>query len=417
MPGGIPSAIGKQVESTKASNPIISFTSAPARGIDVDSKSTRTGPGSYAVRSTLGRHPTMKSPGYMKMGTASTGLTGQDSGNDVGPNTYDSEKMNRALRRSMSTSRKAPTIKFGKSRRPDYASDSNTNSVKFLSSKWGGIGNPSVLSTVPRTQSINCSSRTKLVGDRAPKGLDSPAPTYAPSFESGGPTMLFGSAPRGSESKLADGPGPGAFSIKSVTIGKQSQSTFRSSPSATLLGGRDKFGSPLNVVADAESPGPGAYRLKSSTRVNHQESSPSVTIAARWREKKQRSSSRGGPGAYQIPGGLGRQLLSTSKSASAMKFGASNRPVPCGESGDVGPGEYKVDISADKQHPLSTYKSPKPISFTKASQRPQESITSQTPGPNRYSVKSRYGHQYCSNRRSSPSPSLSGRTKFGSIFG
>ena len=409
--------------STKKSMPSISFAQGMARAND-GIKPGRVGPGSYKMRSSMGRQVLSTNPQVI----AAVFQKGKrpdlkSTNNDVGPSQYDQAKMDKALALKISTFHRPPTIKFGSEpARPDYGFSSVTKNVMFA--KLPPAIGKQVLSKSRSAPRVLMAGRVKLAGDRAESGQDAPGPCYVmpdsvgPQVEStkrGIEYISFGTAPRGELGRdQKDTPGPGAYKIRPA-IGVQVSSTLKTQPSAAIAG-REKFGS---MIADPRGakyePGPGHYKVHSAKyRINKQKNAPSVTMGERyWRDSAINSGP--GPGAYKLPQAAGKQIESHKRSQTGVAFAKSLRPTNKVEVDGVGPGEYALPTTIGKQT-LSTVRSQPVIQFGKDKQRPDYSKdgNAYVPGPGQYKLGfTRYAGPY----KNPPIISMSSRTKFGSVYG
>ncbi|CAM9167508.1 unnamed protein product, partial [Sphacelaria rigidula] len=218
----------------------------------------------------------------------------------------------------------------------------------------------------------------------------------------------------------AEAPGPGAYQLKS-TMFVYPSSVIRSPPSYTMRG-REKFGSPDLKAIDRTcqmEPGPGHYKI---AIVNPQEDhAPKYTfpkdVGPTAREKGHRAP---GPGHYNIPTGVGKQVLSTKRSHNGVGFGTGNRPDLLVQStADVGPGEYTVPGATGERQIDSRKCSNGGAKFSKAPRMGKRgSLEDVAPGPGNYRLPPGIcGRGAASPYRSAPAATLSGREKFGSPFG
>ena len=418
------SSIGRQASSLKKSMPSVGFPQGPAREND-SIKPGRVGPGSYAMRSSMGRQVLSTN----KQVIAAKFMKGKRpepkaTNNDVGPSQYDQEKMDTAMKLRISTVRRAPTIKFGTEKaRPDYGFASVTKNVGKLK-LVPSIGTQ-VLSHSRSAPRVLMASRVKLVGDRAEPGRIGPGPCYklpgstGPQVESMRASqsgIAFGSAPRGELSKDAkDAPGPGAYT-NPTSIGTQVSSTRRTQPAPTIAG-RELFGSMIqNPYAAKYEPGPGHYAVHNAQyRINGHKNAPNITMGTRWWQSKAPNRSGPGPGSYKLPQAAGKQIESKKRSSTGVAFGkASQRPNVQENTDGIGPGEYVLPSTIGRQK-LSTVRSEPAIGFCKDKQRPDYSKdgNAYVPGPGQY----KYSVQKCPVYKRAPIVSLSSRTKFGSVYG
>ncbi|CAM9878470.1 unnamed protein product [Ascophyllum nodosum] len=128
-----------------------------------------------------------------------------------------------------------------------------------------------------------------------------------------------------------------------------------------------------------------------------------------------------GPGQYNLPTGVGKQVLSTKKSYIGFGFGTSNRPdLLLQSTAEVGPGEYPIPGSTGERQVDSRKLNRNGVPFTKAARMGKPcNLEDVPPGPGNYELPAAIcGRQgAASPYRSAPSVTLSGREKFGSPFG
>ena len=417
------SSLGRQNESQKRTMPSINFPAGQARSGD-DEKESRVGPGSYSMRSSMGRqvlstHKQVISAKFQKGKRPDPKATD----NVTGPSDYDQAKMNHALAVHISTVTRAPTIKFGTQRaRPDYGFASVTRNVGALE-LVPAIGRQ-VLSHSRSAPRVLMASRVKVVGEKSAEG---PGPCYrlpsatgrqVESLRRSQAGVAFGVAgrPELNDTTSFDTPGPGAYKNEGA-IGSQTLSTRRSQPSASMAG-REEFGSMIqNLSTVKNEPGPGQYPVhKVQYRINGHTNAPVVSMGTRWWNDvgKDGGASGPGPGSYKLPQASGKQVESQKHSSTGIRFNKSlQRPkLAMGGADDV---DFPLLPSTVGKQVLSTIRSQPEINFAKDKQRPDYSKggTSFIPGPGTY----KYDVTKCPVYRRSPVCSISSRTKFGSVYG
>ena len=126
-----------------------------------------------------------------------------------------------------------------------------------------------------------------------------------------------------------------------------------------------------------------------------------------------------GPGAYEPPPGIGKQILSTKKCPAQIVFPhAARSDMVIEGSSDVGPGEYKPPPAACEEQIDSRRKTCPTVKFGTGYQKghkktPPVDLSEPAPGPGSYKLPGGIGSE--SNAyRNAPKSSLSGRNAFGS---
>lgn len=231
------------------------------------------------------------------------------------------------------------------------------------------------------------------------------------------PAMRFGMSIRESINMDNGAPGPGTYNLKAVTANKTMDSRIRSSSHFSIRG-REKFGDPMLKAIDATTqlePGPGHYRPR---QVNPRErNAPQYSFPKQVppRDKKKMAP---GPGEYQMPASVGKQVLSTTRNNMAPSFGSGNRPPLLMMSSEVGPGQYKTGPSSYEGQLDSRKRTGARVKFgTGGRHKADDSLHAESPGPGDYQLAPALGgggptYIY----RSAPKCSMSGRNKFGSPF-
>jgi hypothetical protein len=381
------------------------FSAAAARGPETSSEDQRVGPGSYAIPTTLTPiHPTMTCSWSAKMNQEERMRNAQSNGDGSDP---DPERINWALKRIISTSKKPPMVKFSKAvSRPDLGAASATKNTRYIQPN-GQCGMNQPESHRRNQPKYSLASRTAITGQ---PGQDTPGPEYRlPILFGTAPTSVFGASSRDGESAGAgDTPGPGSFS-KPKAIGKQIESTMKSSASATLVGGgRNQFGSAFGKPGSTPSSakykpencrtGPGVPKITMGSRL----ADPAASAG---------SGMRVGPGSYKILTTLTPQHP-TIKTSWSAKMSQAKRPSM------ANPNATQVaphDTECNHCYPhLSTSKSSPMVGFQKGPRGDFTSAANATPSAQRYHVEDVNMDKLTGYLRS-PSCSLSGRTKFGSF--
>ncbi len=210
------------------------------------------------------------------------------------------------------------------------------------------------------------------------------------------PRVLIGTAPRFPGSKNADqGPGPGAYEVKAIK------------GPAYSIRHREKFGAQMSS-SSSEVPGPGTH-TRLETGMTRKKNAPAYSLKSR-RAPGKGNNNTPAPGHTQhIQAASEKQILSTKSNLPSMKFGTSGRDeAGAGPStGDLGPGEYAPNF-----HRISDY--PNPPRFTMAGRwKDRDAAHIQ---PDMQMLPPGIGKQVMSTIKSAPAFSMSGRTKFGSMY-
>ena len=390
----------------------MAFSQAPPRGPETTAEAARVGPGSYKIPTTLQAHPLCEKPAYVKF-SMEQGRNKLPPGAGDGPD-CDTEKLTAAVRSIISTSRRAPTVKFGtEEARPDYGRASITKNSRFVLPS-GQVGEKQAVSHRRTAPSFSLSTRTKYAGRKGEYGIGVPGPEYElPSVMGKAPSSRFGMGARASESDgMEQTPGPGSFQ-QPPAIGNQIESTLRSASTASLVGGgRDAFGSAFGLKSSV-TPSPAKYRPE-NCRHAVSKGVPRVTIAGRTQAPEtvgQGQSNRVGPGSYKIPTTLESHPLC--EKPQYTRFSQAKRPdMSDASASQVAPHDYETSKCFAS---LSTTKTLPRVGFAKGGRGDFTSVSNMTPSPAKYDVRSvNYG--YLTGYRKPPAASLSGRTSFGSIF-
>ncbi|KAJ1452003.1 hypothetical protein M885DRAFT_528242 [Pelagophyceae sp. CCMP2097] len=236
------------------------------------------------------------------------------------------------------------------------------------------------------------------------------------------PSYQFGSATRSGFVESEPTPGAGTYTIKTTLLGKVPDSKISSAPQYSLRS-REKFGDPMLRALDPNTgrqPGPGWYTPQ---QVNPNEDKAPIHSFPKGSFPEDKPRLSPGPGAYALPGAVGRQVLSTKHNAHPMGFGNGARPQLLGNAvHDVGPGEYGAGAGSCKAQVDSRKRTSSFVKFGKG-QRSQESSAAAKddadarPGPGTYRLPSGIcGGGSAHPFRSAPKASLAGREKFGSPF-
>lgn len=127
-----------------------------------------------------------------------------------------------------------------------------------------------------------------------------------------------------------------------------------------------------------------------------------------------------GPGHYAVPGAMGAQALSHSRSAAAPSLaGREKFGDPYGFVKTATGGQYALSSAVGHQS-MSTKRSENSFSFGMGRRTDSDAATAAAnmfPGPGAYQAAKSVGRQPLSTRRSAPEPSFRGREKFGDPYG
>lgn len=270
--------------------------------------------------------------------------------------------------------------------------------------------------------------QTEAAATQAPKhlrklprtGASNPNRTMIESFnatQTSPPTLRFGTSTRSALHSGEATPGPGTYSLKTVTLGPVATSRVKTLPSYSLRG-REKFGNPMLKAVDPTTtlePGPGHYRPRI---VNPQERHAPEFSFPKSSFPRDKNMLAPGPGAYKAPLAVGNQVLSTKRNALAAEFGTGERPPLLLVSTEVGPGQYKNPPDACDKQSDSRKRSTAMVRFGKGNRSPIAKLgEANAPGPGDYELQPALcggGSSYT--MRSAPKCSMSGRNKFGSPF-
>lgn len=232
------------------------------------------------------------------------------------------------------------------------------------------------------------------------------------------PAIGFGTSARLAMSFGDPTPGPGAYPLKS-TLFKHFDSTI-TNPAEYTLKSRQKFGDPYLRALDkttAAEPGPGHYNTTDKFLAGTNPRKSGFPKAGFPRDKAQLAP---GPGAYKLPGSMGKQVLSVFPALPAPVFTAAGRENGSTmNSVDIGPGEYGPPPGACEPQVDSRKRTCATIKFGRGYRKgpglQKEKMMEPSPGPGAYVIP---GGVCTAARgtpfRSAPAISLSGREKFGS---
>lgn len=238
------------------------------------------------------------------------------------------------------------------------------------------------------------------------------------SFVESSPEYSFGTGSRPPLMQPTQGPGPGAYPIKS-TLSSTLESRFVS-PSQYSLKSRQKFGDP-NAKAlsktSANEPGPGQYHLVGKFLSGTDPISNSFPKASIQRDK---GAMGPGPGSYEPLQSMGRQVLSTKPGPGQAIFPKSDRPslVAPGTT-DIGPGQYEPPPAACENQVDSRKPTCGTIKFgtgyKKGGGIVKPNLSEPSPGPGAYVLPGGVATRARGSPfRDSPAATISGRNKFGS---
>lgn len=242
------------------------------------------------------------------------------------------------------------------------------------------------------------------------------------------PNISFGTSFRPPLYNPSQAPGPGNYALPS-TLTNPVVSNVRNPPAFSLRS-RTKFGDPMgykNASAGGSfEPGPGAYSVEGKSSNGTGRDAPKYSFP-KGRPAVDRSTQVPGPGAFDLPSGLGKQLLSTMRTLNAPLFGSSARPSEDGGAGSFinpGPGEYSnACIPACGKQLDSRKKTLGSIKFggtySKMRDAGKELMGEPAPGPGSYTLPGGLGYKGGAGNpfRAAPAAKMSGRTAFGSPFG
>jgi len=232
------------------------------------------------------------------------------------------------------------------------------------------------------------------------------------------PEWSFGTGSRPALLQPTEGPGPGAYVIK-TTLGKLLESHIQS-PCQFSLRGRTKFGDPNEKAlskTSANEPGPGLYDL---TGKFPRGKTPRATVFPKAIIPRDKSGLGPGPGSYEPLKSLGKQMLSTKPSAPGGMLSKAERPslVPVGTT-DIGPGEYAPPPAACETQVESSKSTCSTLKFgtgyRKGGGLAKPTLMEPSPGPASYTLPGGIATR-CKGSpfRDAPAATISGRNKFGS---
>lgn len=244
------------------------------------------------------------------------------------------------------------------------------------------------------------------------KAARSPGPIYQPRYDflstnKAEPGIPFGTGVRQPGVKdEGSGPGPGAYPLPAV------QDSLR----PILFRGREKFGSIIQGTSK-DVPGPGEY-VRLDTHQTRKDMPRSISLKGRPAVRQQNLYTPA-PSAHQKPQPINKYShLSNKKNAPSIKFGQvprsssasairkqyTSNPAPCDYYGaEV---EY-VKLSTVQTAPAFSLSARFPSAEEKSKARIQ---------PDFHKPMEGIGKQPLSTHKTLPSPSFSGRTKFGSPY-
>jgi hypothetical protein len=209
--------------------------------------------------------------------------------------------------------------------------------------------------------------------------------------------VIIGTAKRWVKDAGADGPGPGSYELKAPR-----------GPSYTIRN-REKFGTEGGSSTALQAPGPGTHK-RLETSMTRKQNAPAYSLKPR-RAGRRTVDDTPAPGHSQhITKASEKQILSTKVSLVGIKFGNAGRDAgaePTDSTGAIGPGEYAPDFTRS-----SSFHNPPRYSMP-GRWRP---VRKNTVEPELLPLPGGTGKQVLSSIRTMPSFSLSGRTKFGSMY-
>jgi len=209
--------------------------------------------------------------------------------------------------------------------------------------------------------------------------------------------VIIGTSKRWVREAGADGPGPGSYELKAPR-----------GPSYSIRN-REKFGTEGGSSTALQAPGPGSHK-RLETSMTRKQNAPAYSLKPR-RVARQGVDDTPAPGHSQkVTSASEKQVLSTKQSLVGIKFGNAGRDAgaePTDSTGNIGPGEYVPDYTRSSDfHNPPRYSMPGRWRPTRKNAVEPELLP--LPGGT--------GKQVLSSIRTMPSFSLSGRTKFGSMW-
>lgn len=242
---------------------------------------------------------------------------------------------------------------------------------------------------------------------------------YKSSFVETAPEWGFGTGSRPPLSEPKEGPGPGAYTIK-TTMGKLMESNIHS-PCQFSLRGRTKFGDPnektMSKTAGNE-PGPGSYDLSGKFIFGID---PRATVFPKGQMPRDKGGMSPGPGSYEPLKSMGKQFLSTKPGAPEQALAKAERPglVPPGTT-DIGPGQYPRAYIPSCEPQIESTKVTCPslkigTGYKKGGGIVRPLLIEPSPGPFSYTLPGGIGTRAKgSPYRDAAAATMSGRNKFGS---
>lgn len=168
----------------------------------------------------------------------------------------------------------------------------------------------------------------------------------------------------------------------------------------------------------AKGPGPGAHSINSRSMgkqvLSGTDSLPSYSFGTGPARVYTKQQHRVGPGAYKMPSSVGQQVSSQNETSGRTKFGNALQRPRAENINPTGPGEYKIGSTIGRQE-LSTRSSEPKWKFG-TSQRPKPYAASATMRAVLQPAGSSMGRQARARSRTAPSCSLSGRETFGAVI-
>lgn len=241
--------------------------------------------------------------------------------------------------------------------------------------------------------------------------MRSPGPIYSPRYdlvEKKDPAVPFGTSVRqpGSGKDAATGPGPGAYPLDNALKSLRPIS----------LRGREVFGS-IRVSSTAEVPGPGEY-TRVDTKQTLRKNPPEYTLKSR-RVPKAQQLFTPAPSAHQPIESVSKyQHLTKYPNQPSIKFGKPPRArsaVQIRKAAAVAPGPGEYAKAQEEFVLLSTVKAAP--SFSMVPRREDLAVKKkQVMQPDFHKPMAGTGKQPLSSYKTLPSPSFSGRHKFGSPY-
>jgi hypothetical protein len=216
------------------------------------------------------------------------------------------------------------------------------------------------------------------------------------------PRAIIGTGRRFPAAHAADsGPGPGAYTVAAAK-----------GPSFTIRS-RETFGSQTYTSA-FDAPGPGSY-TRLTTHQTAKRNPPVVSMRPR-RELRVAAMLTPAPSDHQRPHSASeKSLLSTQRNIQNVPFGTAPRFPPAknmSATGEIGPMEYEAERGFKQ---VSTIKRGPAFSMTFRRPDPMEKRAGHVQ-PDFHSTLGGMGKQPLSTSKTLPAFTMSGRTKFGSVY-